>query len=67
MKNLVIYDSMYGNTKKIAESIAAVLGNSTRVVMVDQVKKNDLAGLGLLVVGSPILGWKPSKKKRRHF
>lgn len=62
MKALVVYDSVYGNTKLVAEEIAARLGKGVRFLCVDEVKEKDLAGLDLLVVGSPILGWRPSEK-----
>jgi flavodoxin len=58
---LVVYDSVYGNTQKVAEAIGAAIGGDTRVVRPGQA---DLAGLGridLLVVGSPTLGGRPSQ------
>ena len=42
MKAMVVYDSMYGNTGKVAE-----------VARVGEVKREKLAGLSMLVVGSP--------------
>lgn len=62
MKALVVYDSVYGNTKLVAEEIAAKLGKGVRFLCADEVKEKDLNGLDLLVVGSPILGWRPSEK-----
>lgn len=62
MRALVVYDSVYGNTKLVAEEIANNLGKGVRFLCVDEVKEKDLAGLDLLVVGSPILGWRPSEK-----
>ncbi len=55
MKALVVYDSKYGNTAKIAEAIGVVLGTSgdVKVLHVDLVKLNSWAGLDLLIVGSP--------------
>ena len=52
MKILVIYDSAFGNTQKIAEIIGAAL-TGAEVRFVDQVKAEDLGGLDCLVVGSP--------------
>ena len=60
MKALVVYDSNLGNTKLIAETIAGELGSDTRAVSITDVKADDLAGVELLVVGSPIIGWKPT-------
>jgi flavodoxin len=62
MKALVIYDSIYGNTKKIAETVASELDKGVKTVTVSDFSKKDLTGIDLLVVGSPILGWKPSEK-----
>lgn len=57
MKALVIYDSAFGNTKKIAEVVAKTLG--AKAILVKEFKKSDLDGIDLLVVGSPINGWRP--------
>jgi len=55
MKSLIVYDSHFGNTKKIAERIGEVLGRSGRVIVmkVSNVQAGDVSGLNLLVVGSP--------------
>lgn len=62
MSNLVVYDSFFGNTKLIAETIVEVLGKNTSLVHVGEFKKDMLKGVDLLIVGSPILGWRPSEK-----
>jgi flavodoxin len=61
MKSLVIYHSNYGNTKTIAETIAKELGKDARAVSASDFKTIDLGGIGALIVGSPIIGWKPSE------
>lgn len=55
MKALVVYDSVYGNTEKIARRIAVGLEDAAevRAVPVAEVKADDLKGLDLLLVGSP--------------
>jgi flavodoxin I len=55
MKNLIIYDSAYGNTEKIALAIGNALGNREDVTMVrvGDLKTDLWAGLKLLVIGSP--------------
>lgn len=58
MKSLVIYDSFFGNTQKIAEIIAEEIGAQSKKVQ--EVTKNDLKGLELLVVGSPTRAFRPS-------
>ena len=62
MKSLIIYDSFFGNTKLLAETIGKELGNDTKVMHVSDFKQEDLRGVSLLIVGSPILGWRPSEK-----
>jgi flavodoxin I len=55
MKTLVIYDSAYGNTAQIARAIGEALGSPPEVVtlQVGDVTADHLAGLRLLIVGSP--------------
>jgi flavodoxin I len=56
MKALVIYDSLYGNTEKIAKAMAAALGKDAKAVKVGAVKDADLAAHSLVLVGSPTQG-----------
>jgi flavodoxin len=63
MKALVLYDSVFGNTKRVAEAIASALGTEAQVDLVspaDQVLPR-LPGLDLLVVGSPTRGFRPTE------
>ncbi len=55
MKALVIYDSQYGNTEKIAEAIGAEIAATANVEVlhVGLVKPKHWAELDLLIVGSP--------------
>jgi flavodoxin len=59
MNALVIYDSVFGNTEKIAQAIAAALG--TQAVPVSQAEADQLRGFDLLVVGSPTRGFRPTE------
>ena len=62
MNSLVIYDSLYGNTEKIAQSIFHALQEHTEVI-VKRVKEATpalLAGCDLLVVGSPTQRFNPT-------
>ena len=61
MKSLVIYDSNYGNTELIAEEIAKNLGDGVKAISVKKADKSDIKDLDLLVIGSPIIGWKPTE------
>lgn len=62
MKAMVVYDSMYGNTGKIAEAIGGSLGpqEDVEVVRVGEVKPEQLADVGLLIVGSPTQKFRPT-------
>lgn len=62
MKALVIFDSILGNTKKIAETISNELGKDSKLLSVSDFNSKDLEGINLIVVGSPIISWKPSEK-----
>jgi flavodoxin len=59
MKTLVIYDSRFGNTKKIAETVLEVTGGE--ILCVTDFNPTNLAEADLIVVGSPIHGWHPSE------
>jgi flavorubredoxin len=64
VKALVVYDSVYGNTEKIAKALAVGLesgGVDVDVVKVDAVKFDELGKVDLLCVGSPVHGWSMSK------
>jgi flavodoxin I len=60
MKALVIYDSMYGNTEKVARAISKAL--KCEVKPVESTLPQDLNNLNLLVVGSPTQGGRPTQK-----
>ena len=55
MKALILYDSVYGNTEKIALAIGNALGSQddVHVVKVSDAKPDQFAGLDLLIVGAP--------------
>ena len=59
MNTLIIYDSVFGNTEKIARAIAGVL--DTSAIPISQVDAERLRGLDLLVVGSPTRGFRPTE------
>lgn len=60
MKSLIIYDSNYGTTKLIAETIGKTLNSN--VIKVDDFKDDMLKDINLLIIGTPIIGWQPTKK-----
>ena len=63
MKVLVVYDTQFGNTEKVAKAITAALGTKDEVKLakVDMVKPEDMKELDILIVGSPIHAWGPTK------
>lgn len=60
MKALVIYDSLYGNTKIIAESIAEGLAGDVTLNNVEEVSVPELKGFDLIIFGAPVHGARPS-------
>jgi flavodoxin len=60
MKALVVFDSTWGNTEKVAQAIASGIGGGARACRVGSVEANDRTSIDLLVIGSPILGGRPS-------
>lgn len=63
MKALILYDSLYGNTRSIAESMASSLqALDAAAIPARDLRPGDLSMYDLLVVGSPIQGWRPTPK-----
>lgn len=62
MNITIVFDSIFGNTRTIAEAVRDALlpGNSVRLVTVQEAKDLDLGGTDLLVVGSPTRGFRPT-------
>jgi flavodoxin len=56
MKALVIYDSLYGNTEKIAQAIGGAMGAEAKVVSIKQVSAADIAPYSYVIIGSPTQG-----------
>lgn len=59
MKTIVAYGSNFGNTQKVAETIATQLGG--RALRIEQIDLDELTGIDLLIVGTPINGWMPTE------
>ena len=62
MKALIVYDSFFGNTEKIARAIAKGLASKMEVEFqrVSDVKPEQLPGVELLIVGSPTRKFSPT-------
>src|SRR4030042_217800 len=61
MKALIVYDSVHGNTEKIAKSIGGASAGEVRVVRASEVNSAELQTIDLLIVGSPTQGGRPTK------
>jgi flavodoxin I len=61
MKALIVYDSVYGNTEKIARAIAEAItpSNEVKVLRAGEANPSELASTDLLIVGSPTHGGRP--------
>ena len=61
MKALIVYDSVYGNTEKIARAIAEAItpSNEVKVLRVGEANPSELASVNLLIVGSPTHAGRP--------
>jgi flavodoxin I len=56
MKTLVVYDSMYGFTEKIANAIGSGITGEVKIVRVSEVSPAEAAGWDMVLVGSPTQG-----------
>ncbi|HEX7392055.1 MAG TPA: flavodoxin domain-containing protein [Thermoplasmata archaeon] len=61
MRVTVVYDSVYGNTEKVAKAIGAAIAGEVRVAKVGEVSASGLQDADLLVLGSPTLGGRPTE------
>jgi menaquinone-dependent protoporphyrinogen IX oxidase len=57
MRALVVYESMYGNTRRVAEAVVSGLASSAlaQAVSVAEVTAADVAGCELLIVGGRLM------------
>ncbi len=60
MKALVVYDSVYGNTGKIAEAIGRAITGDVKVLRTSEANPSELKTIDLLIVGSPTQGGRPT-------
>jgi flavodoxin I len=59
MKALVVYDTTYSNTEKIAKAIGAALTGDVKVLRAAEANTADFASFDLIVIGSPTYGGRP--------
>jgi flavodoxin len=64
MKILIIYDSMYGNTEKVAKEMAKVISksNEVKILKVSEFKPENLKSVDWLIIGTPTQGGQASQK-----
>jgi flavodoxin len=69
MKALIVYDSFFGNTEKIAQAIAAAMEATGEVqaIRAGETVPEQLQGLDLLVVGSPTRAFTMSEKTKEFL
>ncbi len=56
MQTLIVFDSQFGNTEKIARAIGEAIGEVSKVVHASDADPAALATVDLLIVGSPTQG-----------
>jgi flavodoxin len=64
MKALVIYDSVHGNTKAIAQAIGDAIPGDVEVLHAGEVNTAEVESCDLLIVGSPTYGGRPTEAMR---
>jgi len=63
---VVVYESLWGNTAAVAREIAEGLGQGARALSTAEATGEALAGVNLIVAGSPVLGFKlPTEAARQ--
>jgi flavodoxin I len=67
MKSLIIYDSQFGNTEKIAKAIGNGISGGTKILRANEAALSDLESLDLLIVGSPTQGGRPTPTLKKFL
>jgi flavodoxin I len=63
LKTLIVFDSVFGHTEKLAKAMGNSLSSqeNIEVVKVTDLQPEQLEGIDLLIVGSPTRAFKPTK------
>jgi len=67
MKTLIVYDSRFGNTEKIAMAIGKALSGEVKVVRAKEVNFDEIHSTDLFIAGSPTWGGRPSTEMREFL
>ena len=67
MKTLIVFDSRFGNTEKVAKAIGGAISEEVDIVRASEVDYDKLGSVDLLIVGSPTWGGKPSSEMRKFL
>jgi flavodoxin len=69
MKVLIVYDSVYGNTEKIAKSIAGAFDPpaEVRLYRAAEAIPDEVKGVDLFVVGAPTQGFRATEPVRKFL
>ncbi len=61
LKIILVYDTAYGNTEKIARAIAGGMASAgeVRLIRADKAQANELKEADLIIIGSPTQGFRP--------
>jgi flavodoxin len=65
MKSIIIYDSITGNTKKVAEVIAKTL--KCELIHIDKISEYKIEKYDLVILGSPVHGGMPTRKIKKFL
>ncbi len=61
MKTLVLFDSAYGNTERVARAIGRAIAGDVKVLRIGELNPSTLEPVDLLFVGSPTQGCKATR------
>jgi len=63
MNSLVLFDSLSGNTEKVAKAIydTATIGTASHLLKIDKETNINIYDYGLIFIGSPVIDWLPTK------
>jgi len=67
MKTLIVYDSVHGNTEKIARAIGDAIAGEVEVHHAGEVNISELDTFDLIIVGSPTHGGRPTPAVREFL